>query len=49
MASFVDFVVFACVIAMFTLLPYLGSYGVLVFVSLFGFTYLSRPRTNHGH
>jgi hypothetical protein len=44
MASFVDFVVFLCVISMFVFLPYFGSYGVLVFVSLFGFTYLSRPR-----
>jgi hypothetical protein len=45
MASFVDFVVFLFVIAMFTVLPYLGSYGVFVFVSLFGFTYLSHHRT----
>ena len=44
MGAIVDFVVFFCVIAMFTLLPYFGNYGVLVFVSLFGFTYLSRPR-----
>ncbi len=44
MATLLDFVVFLCVIAMFTLFPYFGNYGVLVFVSLFGFTYFSRPR-----
>lgn len=44
MATVLDFVVFAAVIAMFVALPYLGNYGALLFVSLFSFTYFSRPR-----
>jgi hypothetical protein len=47
MGTVIDFVVFLLVIGMFVFLPYFGSYGVLVFVSLFGFTYLSHHRTRH--
>jgi hypothetical protein len=46
MAKFTDIAVFVFVVAMFALLPYLGNYGVLVFVCLFAFSYLSRPRTH---
>jgi hypothetical protein len=46
MATFIDIAVFVFVIAMFVFLPYLGNYGVLVFVCLFGFSYLSRRRPN---
>ena len=44
MATLLDFVVALSVIAMLVCIPYFGNYGVLVFVSLFSFTYLSRPR-----
>jgi hypothetical protein len=40
--------VFVLVVAMFAFLPYFGNYAVLVFVGLFGFSYLTRPRTRQG-
>ena len=44
MASFSDIVVFVLVVAGIVFLPYLGSYGVLVFAGLFAFSYLTRPK-----
>jgi hypothetical protein len=46
MSTALDILVFVLVIAMFAFLPYLGNYGILVFVGLFGFSYLTRQRTS---